>query len=172
MSGSRYFHQTLPIACFVQSSVLPVLRSRTYCFRRPRTWCVLGRAVCSLLAVYRIKPVFQSRRRSGEFGGWSTQNLASNDQNLLLCLILPTLAAMKPKVYIETSIPSFYFETRANAAAIARREWTQEWWRTKGHLYEIFSSDAAYGELLLTPEPKRSQCLEFIEPIELLGVEP
>lgn len=55
----------------------------------------------------------------------------------------------------------FYFETRTSPEAVARREWTQEWWKAKRNLYEIFSSDAVYGELLLTPEPKRSQCLEF-----------
>jgi hypothetical protein len=91
-------------------------------------------------------------------------------RNLLLYLILRTLALMKSKVYIETSIPSFYFETRTSPEAVARREWTQEWWKAKRNLYEIFSSDAVYGELLLTPEPKRSQCLEFIEPIEFLQI--
>jgi len=82
-------------------------------------------------------------------------------RNLLLYLILRTLAQMKPKVYIETSIPSFYFETRTSPEAVARREWTEEWWKAKRNLHEIFSIDAVYGELLLTPEPKRSQCLDF-----------
>ena len=77
---------------------------------------------------------------------------------------------MKPKVYIETSIPSFYHETRTSTAAVARRDWTREWWAEKRYQYEIFSSDAVYGELLFTPEPKRSLCLEFIEPVEFLEI--
>ena len=31
-------------------------------------------------------------------------------------------------IYVETSIPSFYFETRPAAQMQARREWTREWW--------------------------------------------
>ncbi len=34
---------------------------------------------------------------------------------------------MKPRVYVETSIPSFYHEDRKNAASVARKEWTREW---------------------------------------------
>ncbi len=32
---------------------------------------------------------------------------------------------MNPKVYVETTIPSFYYEDRTNAEAIARKEWTR-----------------------------------------------
>jgi hypothetical protein len=77
---------------------------------------------------------------------------------------------MKPKVYIETSIPSFYHESRTSAAAIARREWTHEWWDTKRHLYDIVSSDAVQAELEYTPEPKRQHCLTFISSVPLLAV--
>ena len=34
----------------------------------------------------------------------------------------------KKRVYIETTIPSFYHETRREAEMAARREWTREWW--------------------------------------------
>ena len=33
-------------------------------------------------------------------------------------------------VYIETSIPSFYVETRQEPEMVARRNWTREWWAT------------------------------------------
>ncbi len=79
-------------------------------------------------------------------------------------------SAMKQKVYIETSIPSFYHENRSSTAAVARRDWTREWWETQQHLYEIYSSDAVYAELALAPEPKKSLCLEFIAPIEFLEI--
>jgi len=32
---------------------------------------------------------------------------------------------VKPEVYIETSIPSFYFEVRTEPEMVARREWTR-----------------------------------------------
>jgi hypothetical protein len=44
---------------------------------------------------------------------------------------------MKKRVYIETSIPSFYCESRTDAAAVARREWTQNWWNDYRHNFEL-----------------------------------
>ena len=35
---------------------------------------------------------------------------------------------MKPRVYIETTIPSFYHETRTEPEIVVRRKWTREWW--------------------------------------------
>jgi hypothetical protein len=31
-------------------------------------------------------------------------------------------------IYVETSILSFYFDTRPSLQMQARREWTREWW--------------------------------------------
>jgi hypothetical protein len=36
---------------------------------------------------------------------------------------------MNRLIEVETSIPSFYFETRSEAQMRARREWTREWLR-------------------------------------------
>ena len=35
---------------------------------------------------------------------------------------------MNRLIYVETSIPSFYFETRGQPEHQARRNWTREWW--------------------------------------------
>ena len=35
---------------------------------------------------------------------------------------------MKKKIYIETTIPSFYYEIREEAEMVARRNWSREWW--------------------------------------------
>jgi hypothetical protein len=37
---------------------------------------------------------------------------------------------MKPTVYIETSIPSFFYEKRTQPEMRARRNWTREWWKS------------------------------------------
>ena len=37
---------------------------------------------------------------------------------------------MRKRVYIETSIPSFYFEVRGAPEMAARREWTRAWQET------------------------------------------
>jgi hypothetical protein len=34
---------------------------------------------------------------------------------------------MRKRVYIETTIPSFYCEVRSAPDMIARREWTRDW---------------------------------------------
>ena len=54
---------------------------------------------------------------------------------------------MKPRVYIETTIPSFYYETRPEPEMVARRNWTRAWWETKRHRYELVTSAAVAAEL-------------------------
>jgi hypothetical protein len=54
---------------------------------------------------------------------------------------------MKPKVYIETSIASFYHEIRTQPEVVARRQWTQEWWEDAADKYEIVTSVAVLDEL-------------------------
>ena len=54
---------------------------------------------------------------------------------------------MRPRVYIETTIPSFYHEDRTEAFAVARREWTRTWWDKRSHLYDLISSQAVLDEL-------------------------
>jgi hypothetical protein len=34
---------------------------------------------------------------------------------------------MHNRIYIETTIPSFYFETRTDPDMVARRNWTRQW---------------------------------------------
>ncbi|MDM8566419.1 hypothetical protein QUF74_12320 [Candidatus Halobeggiatoa sp. HSG11] len=46
---------------------------------------------------------------------------------------------MQQKIYIETSIPSFYYEDRTDAPAVARREWTRQWWDNHRHDFELLA---------------------------------
>ena len=34
----------------------------------------------------------------------------------------------KTRVYVETTIPSFYHEARTTPDILARRDWTRRWW--------------------------------------------
>jgi hypothetical protein len=54
---------------------------------------------------------------------------------------------MIPKVYIETTIPSFYFTTRTDPESVARKNWTQHWWDFKRRNYELVTSSAVLEEL-------------------------
>ena len=54
---------------------------------------------------------------------------------------------MKLSVYIETTIPSFYHETRTEPDMVARREWTCDWWDNHRVNYNLYSSEAVIEEL-------------------------
>lgn len=77
---------------------------------------------------------------------------------------------MKPVVYIETSIPSFYHETRTDIGAAARRHWTRQWWDARKDEYELVTSPPTLDELDSAPEPKRSLCLQLLADIPVLEI--
>jgi hypothetical protein len=69
--------------------------------------------------------------------------------------------AMKT-VYIETSIPSYYWETRSSPVAVAWRKTTREWWDPHRHKYDqedekltSTHSDNAHRSGLAEPGPAR-----------------
>ena len=76
---------------------------------------------------------------------------------------------MKPKVYIETTIPSFYFETRGDARAQTWRDVTREWWDAHRHRYDLFASRFVLRELADAPPPKASNALELMDETTILS---
>jgi hypothetical protein len=78
---------------------------------------------------------------------------------------------VKPKVFIETSIPSFYFEVRTEPEMVARREWTRTWWSQCRENYEVVSSEAVLVELAGGNFPSRSEALELLSQVTLLAIE-
>jgi len=64
---------------------------------------------------------------------------------------------MNQLIYVETSIPGFYFETRPGAQMQARREWTHEWWDLAKWQDALFTSAVVVTELQETPDPARRQ---------------
>lgn len=77
----------------------------------------------------------------------------------------------KPKVYIETTIPSFYHEVRGEPDMVARRMWTRQWWDEYQCYYEVVTSDAVIDELSRGDHPVKGQTLRMIESLELLSVD-
>ena len=77
---------------------------------------------------------------------------------------------MKPKVYIETSIPSFYYEVRREPEMVARRVWTREWWNGHRDHYVLVTSVAVIEELGAGDHPKKEDCLELVSSLPLLPV--
>ncbi len=79
---------------------------------------------------------------------------------------------MKPQVYIETSIPSFYYEDRTDPEAVARREWTRNWWDNYSDRYFLMTSPAVVDELSRGKYAKQAKALELISSLPLLPIEP
>lgn len=78
---------------------------------------------------------------------------------------------MKPRVYIETTIPSFYHEVRSEPSMVARREWTREWWDECREDYEIVTSVAVLDELATGDHPRKASTLALLDDVPLLSID-
>ena len=54
---------------------------------------------------------------------------------------------MLPRVYIETTIPSFYYTLRTDPESIARMHWTRAWWNEFSNEFTLITSAAVIDEL-------------------------
>jgi hypothetical protein len=79
---------------------------------------------------------------------------------------------MKRKVYIETSIPSFYYEVRAEPEMVARREITRRWWATERGYFDLRTSVYTHGELERGSFPGKADAIAMTKTIELLQAVP
>ena len=77
---------------------------------------------------------------------------------------------MVSRVYIETTIPSFYHEVRTDPDMIARRDWTRQWWDSKHTDYELVTSEAVIDELEKGNFSQRENCLALVENVPLLDI--
>jgi hypothetical protein len=79
---------------------------------------------------------------------------------------------MKPRVYIETSIPSFYREIRAEPEMVARRDWTRQWWDELRDDYMLVSSVAVLDELQGGNFPHKDKAIKLLSDLPLVPLEP
>jgi len=77
-----------------------------------------------------------------------------------------------PSVYIESTIPSFYFETRTARIVQTWRDFTRQWWDKHRHNYRLVTSRFVLQELAETPSPKSTHCLDLIKEAEILNEPP
>jgi len=78
---------------------------------------------------------------------------------------------MIPKVYIETSIPSFYHEGRTEPEMVARRQWTRQWWDEAGGGYQRLTIVATLDELHRGNHTHQKEAVELVSALPLLAVE-
>ena len=78
---------------------------------------------------------------------------------------------VKPRVYVETTIPSFYHELRATPDIVARREWTRLWWNGAAEHYDLVTSPAVLDELVGGPPERSAERLALVRHLPLLRIE-
>lgn len=75
---------------------------------------------------------------------------------------------MKPTVYIETTIPSYYCDKRLELRADIAR--TRQWWDYEREQYECYISEAVLSELTEGDYPGRSECLKLVNSIAEIAI--
>jgi predicted nucleic acid-binding protein len=73
---------------------------------------------------------------------------------------------MKEKVYLDSTIPSYYFDKRDSLSTFV--EITRNWWSEMAKNYDLFISDAVLQELNRGNYPRKKEIIEFISTISLL----
>ncbi|MBL8875840.1 MAG: hypothetical protein JNM86_08605 [Phycisphaerae bacterium] len=68
-------------------------------------------------------------------------------------------------VYIETTIPSFYFETRKHPTIVAWHLSTRRWWDVQRAAYRTLTSGYVIDELRVTPGAKAGKMLAMMEDV-------
>ena len=72
-------------------------------------------------------------------------------------------------VYIETTIPSAYFNRRPQAKMVARQEWTRKWWDVHRHYYDLVTGFPVFEELTRGNHPNKDEKLNLIREVEILS---
>jgi hypothetical protein len=78
---------------------------------------------------------------------------------------------MSRRVYIETTIPSFYHEMRTEPEMVARRDWTREWWDERRGVFEPVTSEAVLRELENGQFPQKADALALIKDVPFLDID-
>ena len=78
--------------------------------------------------------------------------------------------AERPTVYIETTIPSFYFEVREDPTSRYHREATRRWWDHRSHGFLRVTSGFVLLELEEAPDLIRGGAEALMRDVPLLPV--
>ena len=77
-----------------------------------------------------------------------------------------TIITMKEKVYLDSTIPSYYFDKRESLTTFI--EITRSWWSEMSDDYDLFISDAVLQELNEGNYPRKDEIIKFVSKIPLL----
>lgn len=73
-----------------------------------------------------------------------------------------------PSVYIETTIPSYLFESRTTAQAVAWQAVTRDWWDRCRNGFELYTSRFVLAELSRAPATKARAAIEALEGVRVV----
>lgn len=76
----------------------------------------------------------------------------------------------RPRVYVETTIPSAYYTDRTDQAMVAQRDSTRRWWHLASAGYELVTSFVVYRELLDGKSRHVPARLALLRDLKLLDV--
>jgi hypothetical protein len=79
---------------------------------------------------------------------------------------------VKPTVYIETTIPSFYLTDRRDPPSLRKREVTRSWWARQSLEYQLVTSGFTIVELAAAPDLIRVGAEQLLADIPVLEVPP
>lgn len=77
---------------------------------------------------------------------------------------------MRESVYIETTVPSFYYTKRTDAKSIARMSWTRQWWDLFSGEFTLVSSAAVINELRRGSSDLVTDRISLLSKAELLPI--
>ena len=74
------------------------------------------------------------------------------------------------RIYIETTIPSFYYTLRTDAESRVRQKWTRQWWNEYAGIFTLTSSVAVLEEISRGTSDKIQDRLDLLKDVELLPI--
>jgi predicted nucleic acid-binding protein len=79
---------------------------------------------------------------------------------------------VKKTVYIETTIPSFYYNERTAPEIVVCSKWTRQWWDLHRKDFDCCTSDVVLDELDNPRNQLRAEKLSLVEGLRLLFITP
>ena len=78
---------------------------------------------------------------------------------------------MKSRIYVETSVVSFYHDVRTEPEMIARRDWTRRFWDFAKDEYTLLSSPAVIEELEQGDFLNQQAMLDLVDTLTVLPID-
>ena len=72
------------------------------------------------------------------------------------------------RVYIETTIPSFYYTLRTDIESLVKQNWTRKWWKEYADQFTLMSSTAVIDELRRGISEKTQARIDLVKDLEML----